>query len=135
MAASPEIDVRNALNTLIGSLTTGTNLFAGKMRETGPYVPDAAVFVQIIAGTAPQAFGAATSFQQFASAVNILLRSDPDDYAGSHTLVKSIQTALDKVALAGYIEVRALQADPYGIGEDIKRRHYWELNIELIHDR
>ena len=135
MAAEPEVDVRDALNARIGSLTTNTNLFDGKMREESPYIPAEAVFCQISEGSAPEPFAGGTSYQQHPSGVKIMLRSEPDDLGGSRTLIRSIQTALDKVALSGYIEVRALQSDPYYIGEDVKHHHYWELNFELIHDR
>lgn len=135
MATAPEIDVRDALNIRIGSLVTGTNLFDGKMREAGPYIPDAAVFAQIMEGGAPQPFAGGTTYQEHASVVKIMVRSAPDQYEVSRTLARSIITALDKVDLAGYIEVRSMQSDPYDIGEDTKRRHYWEVNFELIHDR
>jgi hypothetical protein len=135
MATAPEIDVRDALNIRIGSLVTGINLFDGKMREAGPYIPDAATFVQITEGGAPQPFAGGTTYQEHASVVKIMVRSAPDDFDSSRTLMRSIQAALDKIDLTGYIEVRALQSDPYDIGEDTKRRHYWEINIELLHDR
>jgi hypothetical protein len=135
MAAEPEIDTRDALDTRIGALTVGTNLFDGKMREIGPYIPAEAVFCQITEGSRPEPFAGGTSYQQHPSVVKVMVRSEPDDLSGSRTLARSIQTALDKVDLTGYIEVRALQSDPYYIGEDAKRHHYWELNFELIHDR
>lgn len=137
MATTPDIDVVDHIDTALGTLTKGTNLFAGPVRghdvpDAG--VPDEAVFVLATGGPAPLAFiaGGSGTEQRFSSLL-IRVRSDPNDFQGGQTLARSVRDAIHHSIPTGYIEAAVRETDPSYLGVTNKGHHEWSIGVDLMH--
>lgn len=131
---TPDADIAARLDTALGSLTLGVNLFRGKEQpysSTG--IPHQAVFCLATGGPAPEAylFGG-TGVELRYPAVQILVRSNPRDFAGGQALVRTIRDAVHHATIAGYVEVRVAETEPNYVREDDEGHHAWTINVELI---
>ena len=135
---TPEQDVAVHLDSLVGSLTLGTNLFTGPVRSPSPRqgvpgsVPSEAVFCIGTGGfdDVPFIDGGAKG-RQARPTVQLTIRSDRKDYDGGLTLAHGVFTAIDKEPPTGYAEVRANGSQPGYVGEDDQEHHIWTVNIVL----
>jgi hypothetical protein len=134
MATTPDADIVTLLDSAVGSLTAGTNLFRGKRRPVGPYIPGESVFCLSTGGPGPEAYADGTSIEEFHSAVDVSVRSDKDDFDGGQTLARAVRTAINHATIAGYIDVRIGTSDPLYIGEEDSGFHLWTINVEMWHE-
>lgn len=137
MSADPGGDVRTALNAAGIGLTGGTNLFDGPEQPQGTNVPHEAAFVLPTGGPSPASFIGMTEEMRYPY-VQVLNRSDPDDYNGGEAQARAIRDALHRQVVArgvggNYTECMALQDGPNYLGMDRHRRHRWTSNFRLWH--
>lgn len=138
MSADPGADVVTALEAAAIGLTGGTNLFKGTEQPFGDGVPNAAAFVIPYGGPAPSAFCGNRVEEEKFQAVQVLYRSDPDDYNGGETMARAILNALHHQTIVrgtggNYTDCYSAQSLPYSLGVDESRRHRWTINVELWH--
>ena len=130
-----QLDVATFIASSIGSLTLGTNCFAGPVKKvsTGSGVPHTAVFVIGTGGLQKEAFidgGSKGSLSK--PTVQILVRSDKNDLSGGLTLAESIMAVVDMgPPTASYVESRSNSSDPIYIGTDETGHHEWSINLTL----
>lgn len=129
--ATPDVAVAAKLDTDVGALTLGTNLFEGKARAPNDQIPHEAVFVLSSGGAPPLAYGGQTSEEMLFPSVQCIVRSNPRDFFGGRTLAKTVHDALHHQALAGYLDVNVQESEPLYLGEDDTGHHEWSLNFEL----
>ena len=132
MSTTPDIDLVGHVNTNVGALTTGTNLFAGPVRAVGTGVPDLSVFVLATNGAPPMAFiaGGAGNEQRY-HGILVRVRSAPRAFEAGQTLARSVRDAIHHTAVSGYIEVEVRETDPAYLGTDDKGHHDWSIGVEM----
>lgn len=135
MATNPDIDVVDYLDTTLGTLTKGTNLFTGRMPAKSANIPSQCVSVLLTGGTRPMGYADGSDTGEHYPSLQVRIRSEPRSFAGGRTLAKSVWDALNWATISGYTEVRCEQAEPIHIGEDGAGHHEWTVNIELIHEK
>ena len=128
--ANPDLDLATAIATRVGTLTLGTNIFAGPVRPS----PDEAVFVLASGGAGPIPYRETDTGggpdQLRRHAVQVFVRSANEDYAGGAALSRVVRNALDCREPTGYVDVRARQ-DPIYLEQDDEGRHRWSLNFSV----
>lgn len=132
--SQPDLDVAVKLAASGLGLTLGTNLFWGKLREVDAVggVRSKAVFVMTRLSGAPTNYcdGARTP-QGREPLLQIVVRSDPQDFAGGQALARGVKDALHDIVLSGYDACRVTQAEPVPISESDKGEHLFSLNVHL----
>lgn len=137
MSADPGGDIRAVLTAAGIGLTEGTNLFDGPEQPESTGMPHAAAFVLPYGGAPTVAFLGGTTEERF-PLVQILYRSDPDDYNGGEETARDIRDAIHHVSIARavggtYTDCTVQSSAPLYIGIDEHRRHRWTINAELWH--
>jgi hypothetical protein len=136
-------DIVDQLDSLVASLTKGTNLFAGAVRgyQNNGAIPHKCVFVTATGGapTRPIKVGAAgVIVQERHAAVDIRIRSDapgvPGAFQDGQTLAREVFDSLQYNPAAGYCEFKSPGSGPNYIGEDEDSHHEWSFSIEVIYD-
>lgn len=137
MPANPDVDVAGELNTQLGTLTLGTNLFIGKLPEKGDNIPSTCVGCLLTGGELPLPYAGGGTTAEVRSGVQVIVRGANDGYEAGRTLAKSIYDTLNFAidTMTTYIEVRCDQAEPIYLGQDSARHHLWSINVTLIHER
>ncbi len=132
--SDPDLDVLGVINTAVGALTTGTNLFRGKMRATGTGIPSKAVFVLSSGGERSQDFltGGSHTPQLKKPSVQIMVRSGEREFLTGQTLARSVYDAVHDSPPTGYISSRVTASEPFYISEDDEGNHLWSINIDLM---
>ncbi len=137
MPANPDVDVAGELNTQVGDLTLGTNLFIGKLPEKGDNIPSVCAACLLMGGELPLAYGGGGTTAETYSGVQVLVRGANDGYEAGRTLAKSVYDTLNfaTATMTTYAEVRCDQSEPLYLGQDSARHHLWSINVTLIHER
>ena len=134
MATQPDNDLAVFLDTNVGALTSGTNLFRGFPRGVDTGIPDQCVFCLVSGGQAPDPFVAGgTGDEQRYSEVMIRVRSNPHDFQGGQTLARSVRNAVHHKVIAGYINVEVRESDPMFLGETEKGHSEWSIVVLMEH--
>lgn len=136
MAITVDLDMATAISAAVGTLTLGTNLFAGPVRAQVGGVPyDSTVFVLATGGSSPQPYldGSGTDYN--ISSVQVTVRSATDTFAAGQALARTVRAALHQQAVAGYIDVTAVSTEPSYLGQDKDGQHRWTSNFDLQHVR
>ena len=126
------LDIATGVASSVGSLTLGTNCFAGPIRDAGEGIPNTAVFVVGTGGFPVEAYldgGSKGGLEK--PTVQILVRSDRNDFSGGVTLADSVLAAIDMTPPTGYVEARTTTSDPIYIGTDDTGHHEWSINVTL----
>jgi hypothetical protein len=135
MAATPEEDFATSLATRI-SRTLGTDIFRGRMRSAGDGIPHDSVFVRTSGGPPPLPYGGQTAEETRFTALQVIVRGDPEDYDGALTTARSVRDQMHDIPpSASYIACRMQQSEPLPIGEDETGATMFSLNFELWHDQ
>jgi hypothetical protein len=118
------------------SLTVNVDLFASPERAdtrvAAGGVPAQAVFCLESGGDPPAAYvDGGSGLNLRVHAVQIIVRSNPRDYAGGKSLANSVRNAVHEAPIAGYLDVRVREAQPNYLGEDEKGCHRWSINVQL----
>jgi hypothetical protein len=131
VSLSPDTAVRDAL-TGTNSLVSGTNLFAGPIRDLPGTIPDKAVFCLATGGPAPEAFvSAATGNEERYHAVQVRVRGNPRDFASAVTLARGVRDTLHRTVPSGYLECAVRETEPNYLGQDEQGRDDFSINVEL----
>lgn len=129
--ANPCLDIATAIAARVGTLTLGTNVFAGPVRPS----PDEAVFVLASGGGQSVPYrGTDTGSgpdQLRNPSVQVFVRSANEDYASGAALSRTVRNALDCREPTGYVDVRAQQSAPIYLEKDDEGRHRWSLNFSV----
>lgn len=134
MSHQPDLDVAVQLASSGLGLTLGTNLFWGKLREVDPGtgISSTAVFVATRLSPAPENYCDGQRLPQAREPqLQIMVRSNPQDFAGGQALARGVKDALHDIALSGYDACRITQAEPVPIGETDSGEHLFSLNVHL----
>ena len=130
-----QLDVATYIASNVGSLTLGTNCFAGPIKKvsTGSGIPHTAVFVIGTGGFPKEAFIDGGSKGGLSKpTVQVLIRSDKNDLSGGLTLAESVMAVVDMgPPTASYAESRSTTSDPIYIGTDETGHHEWSINLTL----
>ncbi len=132
--SQPDLDVAVALASAGLGLTLGQNIYWGKEREVDPDtgVPSKAVFVVNRLGAAPDNYiDESRTPQAREPLLQIVVRSEPQDFTGGYALARSVKDALHDIHLSGYDACRVTQAEPVPIGENDSGEHLFSLNVHL----
>lgn len=132
MSKDPAKDVMDVLNADVGlSLTTGTDLFKGQIREVSTYVAKDSVFVRGDSGAAPIRSMGQVDEIRFGF-VTILLRWR--SFAAGDTKIRAITDVLQGVAISGYLDVVATTSEPTIAGNDAEGNHLWSMTYMLVYN-
>jgi hypothetical protein len=134
MVFDPALDFATKLAATNGSLTLGTNLFAGPMHAPdGTYMPELAVFCTVEGGEIPVDYcdGSATP-KLYTPMIKVVLRTNPGVY--SDTLARAIITDMMSNPPTDYIGCQAFQSVPDYIGGSDKDGHYFTMRFRLIYE-
>ena len=116
----PATDVATHLAGASISLTLGTNLFTGPVRDVSASVPKNAVFVKGLPGGLPQrTMGEVDEIRSPLVSVNVRWTT----FDGGDTKIRQIQEALQAATISGYIDVAAQQSEPLVLGQDNEGLH------------
>lgn len=136
-AAKPTTDVRTHLNTQVGALTAGTNLFDGSSHAVGTGVPAKAVFVLASGGPGAEAYIGSPEERRWPN-VQCVVRSDAEDFAGGEALARLVRDTLHHQTITrtggGSYDGRVMQDEPIYMGPNEARQHEWSVNTELYHE-
>lgn len=112
------------------SLTQGTNLFTGPIREVSSVgnVPKDAVFVKGLPGGLPErTMGQEDEIRS--PLVTIQVRNT--GFNDGDTGARDIQEVMQGVEINGYLDIDAQQSEPFYIGQDNEGLHMWSLIYRL----
>jgi len=124
-------DVVDFLDTNIDDLTKGTNLFQGDVLSISDHIPTNAVFIQTLAGGAPErSMGEDSELRR--PQVNIVIRWST--HAAGETLTREIQDTLQGATVTGYQDLIPLQSAPNTIERNQGGDRFWTLMYELVYD-
>lgn len=124
----PATDVAIFLAGMGISLTFGTNLFTGSIRDVQTGVPKNAVFVKGMPGGLPErTMGQVNEIRS--PLVSVTVRWTTFD--GGDTKIRQIQEALQAVAISGYLDVVAQQSEPLVLPPDNEGLHMWMMVFSL----
>lgn len=124
----PPTDVATELDGAGISLTLGTNLFTGPMREVSADVPKNSVFIKGLPGGFPErTMGEPNEVRE--PLISIQVRNT--SYNGGDTKVRQIQEALQAVTISGYLDIAARQSEPLWLGQDNEGLHKWSMIYSL----
>ncbi len=128
--AQPDDAVVTKLAAAGLGLTSGTNVFAGRIRPQGSGVPFASVFCEATGGPVNQPYlGNAADWR--VKTVQVRVRSDPRAFETGQTLARGCLTALHRAALTGYTWCYVREPHPTYLQQDESGCHHWTLNVEL----
>lgn len=112
------------------ALALGTNLFRGEVQAVGNGVPPAAVFVQALPGTPPEAFlGAAST--EWEAEVEITVRSNPGQREDARAFARGLLARLHCAAITGYTRVVAEDSEPEWQEQDEAECHEYVFSITV----
>lgn len=124
----PPTDVAVHLAGASISLTLGTNLFTGGIRDVRTGVPKNAVFVKGMPGGLPQrTMGQGDEIRSPLVSVNVRWST----FDGGDTKMREIQEALQAATIFGYIDVVAQQSEPLVLGQDNEGLHMFMMIFSL----
>ena len=135
MATEPDLDLVNAIDTALATLTLGTDLFRGVMRAVGPGSPNEAVAVLATGGPQPLAYLDGTAIERYFSALQIRIRSIERSFRTGQALARSVRDVAHHASIAGYIDTRVLESEPLYLGSDDEGNHEWSINVEMWHEQ
>lgn len=130
---NPEVDLATSYDTALGTATLGTNLFHGPVRAPEDGYPAQAAFCWESGGPAAEPFnGQATRLVR--AQVRVHARGNKDDYNAGKVWADSLFDSGEHAVVAGYINVRNLEAAPSYLGADESGRHRWQWTVELLYE-
>lgn len=124
----PANDVATDLAMAGISLTLGTNIFTGPLREVSDSIPKNAVFVKGLPGGLPER--TMGQINELRSPL-VSVQTRWTTFNGGDTKVRAIQEALHAVAINGYLDVVAQQSEPFYLGQDNEGLHLWSMIYSL----
>ncbi len=120
----PANDIATELDGAGISLTLGTNLFTGPIRDVSASVPKNSVFVKGLPGGLPErTMGESDELRSPLVSVQVRWTT----FGDGDTKVRQIQEALQAVALSGYLDVAAQQSEPLVLPPDNEGLHQWSM--------
>lgn len=131
MAAPPDEAVRTVIDSALATLTFGTNLFQGPVRDPSVTVPHQSVFCLSTGGPAPLLHsqgGAGPDIKR--ASVQVRVRSNVGDFAAGQALARSVWSALQRAVFAGYMNIVCRESEPVYLGQDDTEHHEWSVNVE-----
>lgn len=131
--ADPALDLATFIGANLATATLGTNAFAGPVRPPEDGYATKAVFC-IEGGGPPLEPMNGTSDLLCRGIVEVRARGEKDAYGAGKTWADSIFDEVQHAAMAGYVNVRNLQAAPVYIGTDKGGRPEWTWDVELIYE-
>ena len=124
----PATDVATHLAGASISLTLGTNLFTGPVRDVSASVPKNAVFVKGLPGGLPQrTMGEEDEIRSPLVTVNVRWTT----FGDGDTKIRQIQEALQAATISGYIDVAAQQSEPLVLPPDNEGLHMFMMIFSL----
>jgi len=124
----PATDVAVELAGAGISLTLGTNLFTGPVRDVSASVPKNAIFVKGLPGGLPQrTMGEVNEIRSPLVSVQVRWTT----FGDGDTKVREIQEALQAVSISGYLDVVAQQSEPLALPPDNEGLHQWSMIFSL----
>lgn len=135
MANDPELDLQAYLNGKVGTasgitLTTGTNLFTGPERANKVGVPSQAVFIRNSGGPPKMPYvNGSPQGDDNQSALQLIVRSNPNDYAGGQLFARDVLALVHRAVVTGYVYVLARQSEPNYVGQNDQALHQFSLNF------
>lgn len=134
-APQPEFDLATYLNGKTGAvsgvtLTLATNLFMGPERANKVGVPSQAVFVRNAGGLpAMPYFNNSPNGDDRQSSIQIIARSNPNDYGGGSTFARDVFTLVQRASISPYVYVLCRQSDPIYVGQNDQALHQFSINV------
>lgn len=131
--SNPDLDLATQIVARTSGHALGVDVFAGKLKEESAAIPSQSVFCLEREGDVPIDYcdGGATSPQLYQPRVQILVRSNPGDFAGGRTLAHAVYAAIHDHPPAGYFECRAQQSTPLYVNEESNGAHIWSINVKM----
>ena len=121
-------DMTNCLNGNI-TLVKNINLFAGEIKDISGLIPDKAVFVRGIGGSAADRVFQLT-YEIAKPQVQIYVRSTVNNLNDAKLLMYAIYTFLKSTIPTNYLDCRCSQSEPQNLGEDDKGRYIFTMTFE-----
>lgn len=146
MANHPAFDLATALaaggsitlpdppggSVAVGYGSAPKNILSGPERDSDNFVTNQLINVLQTGGPPALPYlGVAPSEVLYLVRVQVLVRSQLDDFAGGEALARGAFAKLHLVELAGYIDVRAQESAPTYLGADERRLHRWSMNFAM----
>lgn len=117
---TPATDVATHLAGMGISLTLGTNLFTGGIRDVRTGVPKNAVFVKGLPGGLPQrTMGEDNEIRSPLVSVSVRWTT----FDGGDIKIREIQEVLQAATISGYMDVAAQQSEPLVLPQDNEGLH------------
>ena len=129
---NPAADITAFLNGKLAgatTLTSGTNLFTGRMLDD-TQSPAAAVFCLNTGGAAPVPYLNGNRTADFSPMVQVLVRGPVGDLAVGEGLARGVFAWLHQATVAGYVQVLARDSAPVLLEVDSAERGVWSINVE-----
>jgi hypothetical protein len=131
-------DIATTLAAAGLGLTTGANLFIGRLPEAGLAsdgvpAPDACVAVLQTGGGAPLPFVGQGRKALLSVACQVRVRSGREDFQGGQALAFAVWEALNQTTPSPYLSVVLRESTPFYGGPDNEDRHLWALNVALTY--
>lgn len=124
----PATDVATHLAGASISLTLGTNLFVGSIRDVSASVPKNAVFVKGLPGGLPErTMGQVDEIRSPLVSVNVRWKT----FGDGDTKIREIQEALQAATIFGYMDVVAQQSEPLVLPPDNEGLHQFMMIFSL----
>lgn len=128
--ANPDTAVYNTLSTANIASTYSCTVWTSPLREKDDSVGHKAVFIIMSGEDSPVDYmdGTGTSFRR--RRVQVLTRSDPDEYQAGQTLMFAVRDVLHLATLSGKVGCRVFSG-PWLLEKDNIDRYIWSLNLEV----
>lgn len=130
---TPEVALATSYDASLATATLGTNLFHGPVRPPEDGFATKAAFCWDSGGPPAEPFNG-QSTRLVRAYVRVHARGDKDDYNAGKTWAHSLFDAGEHATIAGYINVRNLEARPLYLGADEGGRHRWQWTVEMLYE-
>lgn len=115
------------------TLTVGTNLFVGPVRESDAIVPAQAVFAINAGGPQSEPYLPSTSGSWRRAFVRVQVRSALDDFSGGEALARGCWSKVYLAAVAGYVWSKPLSSEVDFDGQDERGLFMFSFTVELAY--
>ena len=129
--ANPSVDI--AASIVGGGLAgiTAGNTLSGLIRDANDYVPINALFIGGDAG--PQPLRVMGEDKEIRTAI-VHIRVRWNSFGPGDGKVRLLQEFLQKVAIAGYLDVTAMQSEPVPLGSDGNGNFLWIMSYMMVYE-
>jgi hypothetical protein len=129
--ANYEHDLATHIASGIGTLTLGTNIFAGPLRSPKEGAPQLTVGCVLTPGPVPVELMSGGTTRLYEPSLTVTIRCNQDEYQNGRDLAEQIYERVHNGSVSGYQWARCMQGTPVYAGMSENRNFYFTINVTM----